>query len=434
MPPPIHAGAAAETALEPTSHSASYCADVTKLLAADSFLGVYGPLLDPEAETAFTTLTSLLANPTRRSFFHRVHLIEEQLGPVGKCWKSDASRAEPRPTQPIVMDAEKAASFIRVFRGDEARRAARWLCFQSSDKLMAVFWQDNREDDLKETYDALCAANLAFRAAELASTIYEVQQDCGAKLLSACSHAAAEQGRPLKYAWDDQSIAVAYLAWAYIKGFRYVTGLGPSDVYAVHFTREQAVDDRSGWATQISSHQLHIFPWGDLLAPHRERVLMMDYSGIILDLRNYTRANLGPYLEVMDKLRPYFDARHSYEARRAFMRAMSATKDFAAHGLMQALPSSTSICERKLLSWTILCWHAADILGAFQVLSHGGLGGLAGLYIEAVMLVASREPTQAVADCIHLLRNRWTLSSAVSKKSDILQLFLKEYGIDRGIW
>jgi len=404
---------------------------VTKLLAADSFLGTYCRE-DPEAESAFITLTSLLTNPTKRSFFNRAHLIEQQLGPVGRCWKFEAASAQPRASQPIAMNRERAWSFARIFRADEAKRAASWLCFQSSNELMRVFWQDNKEDDVKETYDALGAANV--NLLDLHSAIYEAKRDFGLQLQDISCRVAAALEKPLRYAWDDQSLAVAYLAWAYIKGFRYVTGLDPKDIYAVHFTREHAVDTRSGWATQIGSARLRLFPWGELLAPYRDEGLKMQYPGVVLALRAYTRANLEAYLGILDSLRPYFDSRHSHDARRAFSRAMSTTTEFALNGLTQALPSAPPIAERKLLDKAILCWHAVSLISLLQFPADGGLHALPEFYIDIVSLPMSREAKETIADYIHLLKTRWDLRAALSKKREILESFLHLHGIDRGLW
>jgi hypothetical protein len=423
----VQVDAATGTAMGDPNCSA-FCADVTKLLAADSFLGTFG-LQDPEAESAFSTLTSLLANPVETSFFHRAHLLEQQLGPVGKYWKASSRFAEPRASQSIIMDQSKAFSFARIFKGDEALRAVSWLRFQSSDALLRVFWQDNREEDLRQTYVELSAANLTL--SDLRSAVHNAQRDQELHFHHSCMRIAAELEKPLKYVWDDQSIAIAYLAWSYIKGFRYVTGLSPTDVYAVHFTREHAVDPRSSWATQIGSNPFGLFPWGDLIAPHCRPNLGIDYATAVMELRDYSRANLGPYLGALDAQRPYLAARHSHDARHAFRRAMAATKDFAKNGLVRALPSRASGQDFNLMEKATMCWHVVCLLGLVR---GGGLEVLPELYIEVIALTMPHETKAAIVDDIHMLKSRWELHQALSEKADIMESFLHQHGIDRGLW
>ena len=160
----------------------------------------------------------------------------------------------------------------------------------------------------------------------------------------------------------------------------------------------------------------------------------MQYSDIVLALRSYTQANLKPYLEILHSLEPYFDSRHSHDARRAFSRAMSTTTDFAVNGLTQALPSSPPIAEHKFLNRVILCWHAVTAISALQFPTDAGLHALPELYIDIVSLPMLREAKEAAADYIHLLKNRWDLRAALLKKREILQSFLQVYGIDRGLW
>jgi len=105
-----------------------------------------------------------------------------------------ASRAEPRPTHANLMDAEKRHHLSRV-QGRRSRRAARWYVLSIHDKLMAVFWQDNARRS-QGTYDALCAANLAFRAAEWRRPFTRFSKT--AALNSERLLHAAATGRPLK--------------------------------------------------------------------------------------------------------------------------------------------------------------------------------------------------------------------------------------------
>ena len=73
-----------------------FCADVTKLIAADSWLDD-NPIRDPEAATSFCDLTTVMSNPTDMYFHRRAKLKKENLGIVAHKWSSlaDADQALP---------------------------------------------------------------------------------------------------------------------------------------------------------------------------------------------------------------------------------------------------------------------------------------------------------------------------------------------------
>src|SRR5713226_7343883 len=119
-----------------------YCADATKLIAADSWVS-FEPLRDPEAENAFSDLTTILCNSAEIYFFKRQNLEADRLGEVANAWTKAASpnSSSTNSVNEIWMDSELAESFATIFKGSIAKRAVEWVCFQSSiPRLMRVFW------------------------------------------------------------------------------------------------------------------------------------------------------------------------------------------------------------------------------------------------------------------------------------------------------
>jgi hypothetical protein len=276
-----------------------YCADVTKLVAADSLLRMYS-LSDPEAESAFCDLTTVLCNPCDLYFFRRAHLPADHLGPVAKCWlaiaSSDATPGVPAgrpPSNPIVMNGEYANFFTMIFKGPDAMRAVEWVCFQSSiPKLMRVFWSTNDEEDLELSYRAFADPSLTLM--DLRAKIQGLPDRLPLHIVRASNRALAELGYPLLNArWTDETLTIAYLAWHFIKGFRYVNSLDSQHTYAVHFTRQHVFDPRLPWARhQTTSPMRRGFPWGNLLLAMNAQTARLgeDYSEVIASLRAFTRA------------------------------------------------------------------------------------------------------------------------------------------------
>ncbi len=246
------------------------CADVTKLIAGDSWLE--DGLCDPEAREAFSHLTTVMTNPTKTYFFKRANLNDGNLGVVARKWRSSANTDMPvSASRPLIwMDLEKAGWFAESFQGIAAEEAIRWVQFQSSSpKLMAVFWSDNKEkEELAPSYDALISAGA--NLTPLRSAFVKVAGDIRIPIVQESQRALANRGEALERHWTDAELAIAYLSWNYVKAFRYfesIKSAGTSTAYLVHFVRTHILDPHTGLRGPTVDTELDfLFPWGELLA------------------------------------------------------------------------------------------------------------------------------------------------------------------------
>jgi len=416
-----------------------YCADVTKLIAADSFLSTR-PFRDPEAADAFSDLTTVLCNPFDVYFFRRVHLAADYLGPVAKCWietaSADANAAVspgvPSPAS-IVMNDRYADFFATFYKGAYATQAVQFTLFQSSvPELMRVFWSDNYEEDLESSYKSLAGPTRSLMP--LRAAIGNVAPRLN--IVQASNRALAELGhQSLQAQWNDELLAIAYLAWSYIKGFRYVSSLTPQHTYAVHFTRQHVFDPRSPWMRHQAASELKSwFPWGVLLRRMTgdSPQLSEGYGEAVKSLRAFTRAQLPSYESYLGGLKHCFAAPHSYDAKVAFRQAFKRSRDFAIAGLSATqLGINNDLLEEAQRDVRYLNYLIA-VLFAGAGLMGSEWSEVVRLYIETVLLATTLE--DRAARSIALLKSKSRARSVVTSEEKAVRDFLAARAIHKGLY
>jgi hypothetical protein len=324
-----------------------FSTDATKLIAADSRLEPGDFSRDPEATKAFEDVTTVLANGQPTAFFMRTNLEPAELGPVSQAWISLAAEIEPSECTEIPISDAITEAFAKTFTGDMAMRATDWCLFQLSNlRLLRIFWRDNKEQDLLDVGRAFEKAGSV--PDDLRSVAIRRIQDYGLDPVKQCRLALATLpgNHHLSRHWSSESMVVAYLGWAYVKGYRYAATRKDAHNYLFHFVRKTAVSDNSAARIKsVSGHIQQLFPWGILINAFLTRwptsVDATTYRTIIDGIRDYTSQD--PARDIMGYLQEIKDkGESSDEATKKHLRkeAIRASQRHARGGLSQSIPIS----------------------------------------------------------------------------------------------
>jgi hypothetical protein len=408
-----------------------FCADVTKLIAGDSWLSS-SVIRDPESAKAFAELTTVMSNPTDRFFFKRLHLNAQHLGPLATTWIESANATElPTPIQKpstatILMDHEKAKRFKRVFREQLAVLALRWVQFQSLDRrLRRIYWSDNTEEEMIASYEPLIKPHSHLKPIQ--DAFRAITSNSPIPILRQSQEALADLGRTLRRKWTDEELAIAYLAWNYVKAFRYLATISSADqesVYLVHFMRRPAIDYLKNTASCEPAPCL--FPWGDFLQiPDFQRNLSDGYKTCVDDLRVYTRQEFAGFNSKLAQIAPKMNSANAAERRGIFDMAMRLTHEFARDGLTRTSLLHDSGAVHKIEKWIKALIPIACVNALFfgQELLHVALD-----YLELVSLRSDAD--KRVAERLVLWQTRWNIGKSLEQKQDLILRFLRAKGIE----
>jgi hypothetical protein len=408
-----------------------FCADVTKLIAGDSWLSS-SLIRDPESAKAFAELTTVMSNPTDRFFFKRQHLNAQHLGPLANTWIESANVTELPPpiqnpsTTEIWMDPEKAKRFKRVFRKQLAALALRWVQFQSWDRrLMRVYWSDNTEEEMITAYEPLVKPRAHLKP--LQDAFRAITSDSPIPIVRQSQEALADLGRALKRTWTDEELAIAFLAWNYVKAFRYLATITSADqesVYLVHFMRRPAIDYLKNTASCEPAPFL--FPWGDFLQiPDFQENLSDGYKACMDDLRVYTQQEFAGLNSKLAQIAPKMNSPSATERRGVFKVAATLTHEFAREGLMKASFLRDSGDVQRVESW--IRW-LIPLVAASAWLFHQDLLHPALEYLEFISLRSHAD--ERVAESLVLWQTRWEIGKSLEQKKDAVIRFLRAKGIE----
>jgi hypothetical protein len=414
----------------------TFCADVTKLMAADSWLQC-GAERDPEASTAFSELTTALANPVDIYFHKRRFLNASCLGSVAKAWMASANvdhlaqPSAPQPSRPINMNAERARWFAADFRQRLAHEAVRWVRFQASSReLMNAAWSENSEQEYELSYNALIENGVGLRA--LKRAFETLSRKTPFFILDKSNEALTELGKPnLGPSWDDEKLVIAYLAWTYIKGFRYVHTIksaNPSSAYLVHFTRKPAIEHETKFGDEAPEAASHLFPWGELMGiPTFQNILSEDYRGAVDSVRVYTRQELPPYLQEIDALGSQLSSSKARERDAAFRKAENLTREFAFEGLAKTAIWHSGGKSQSLQQAERRLELASLFVTAMLLLSNPSLEGIVGFWLHGLWVKSSLgEP---LTEKVMLWNARREVAQDLKEKRDSMLRYLHQRGI-----
>ena len=282
-----------------------FSADMTKLIAADSFLTPLGNALpwaavtmDPDAPASFEGLCNILTNDSLIAFNRPKHL-PRRMRPIMAAWSNidngliGDGKVQPLQHEPLTQLSAAALCQVMVepfnqyARNPETvRKLIRFAHFQFSDpELMRIFWLNNTEAELQIAAETLRQHDdtiirrfaTAFRRPPVLS-IDAISVD-----------------RLTGKQWTADKFIIAYVFWGFAKGYRSAAALGPHHVYAVHWLREHAM--KAGIEFRTTEEAVYsCFPWGHLLAELvRHPEFQFDNDAVtagILNLRMYTIKDL----------------------------------------------------------------------------------------------------------------------------------------------
>jgi hypothetical protein len=282
------------------SPSKLFSADMTKLIAGDSYLtpiamrAQIDVLSDPTAEESFEVLTTLLANPAML-YFKVPENFPRNPRPLMRLWNKYAVELPPQKpssqTATIHVEgknqyercSDALPSFLDLTKSDSnCHRLIELARFQFSyPHLMEVFWKNNSELELeaaRENLRARLEKLEVFRAAfeENPVSIDEYSENVLVK------------------SWSDFELTISWVFWNFVKGFTYASSLNGKHIYAVHWLREEALKRRNETVAIQDRHEFQkLFPWGPLLLKLSEsKKFRYDedaFTVFIENLRSYTR-------------------------------------------------------------------------------------------------------------------------------------------------
>jgi Fe-S-cluster containining protein len=251
-----------------------FSADMTKLIAADSFLSSfdkpdsYDCAIDPYAPQSFEALCTVLTNDTR-IYFKRPAYFPERPRPIMATWnkvakdlvkRGEVTKLLPQENQPILSLEKRCQIMIGPFAefvslDETSAKLSQWVRFQLSDReLMNIYWQNSTTEELQTAFHIMheycegipATLQTAFKNAILPNKIDE--------------HSADRLNG--KWAPTPDEYAAAYIFWAFVKGYRYAASLTSQHVYAYHWLREKAMKVDIEFKRLDDEYLRRLFPWG----------------------------------------------------------------------------------------------------------------------------------------------------------------------------
>ena len=250
-----------------------FCADMTELIAADSWLNrTEVGHHDPRAEAIFDSVVSTLCCKSAVLYFERPRYLPESPGLLLQRWAKINSDQKERgitldpkalPPQSHLDKEERWSVMSAAF--DEALEKQDGLLnnlvsftqFQmSSPTIMDIFWgldenPNNSVDALRESLQRISGSARQRMCDRLCASTIPLDDRTRQKLDSA------------KIAWADAQ--VAYPFWAFVKGFQYAAKMPDDHIHLLHWLRERAwpAGAQTTEQREQQSRQLaRLFPWG----------------------------------------------------------------------------------------------------------------------------------------------------------------------------
>jgi hypothetical protein len=389
--------------------------DMTKLISADSFMSALGksPTLgapmDPDAPQSFEALCSVLTNDTL-IYFQKPNNFPKNPRPVMAAWNMVAADmiekgkvAKPAPTEPLpsFSVAERCQIMIGPFNkyistAGISDKLCRWARFQFFDpELMVVFWQNNCEEELQTALDTILQ-----HCGQIPTSFQATFKRFPASIDSVSSMYLKERE------WTPEEFTVAYIFWAFVKGYRYAASLKPEHIYAVHWLRERAMKVDVKLRTVDQEYLRRLFPWGHFLSE------LIQYPKFKFDSNSITEAILN--------LREYTIGEH--------YRATDEKKlhQFTRDGLQHCLPK-----ELGAEDWYTRLKKSADIVLPLLALATGeNLPAILSLVINSVDLSIPESAKSRInlkGRQLRLLFYRSTISSLIKRHRKELNNYLNAH-------
>jgi hypothetical protein len=279
-----------------------FSADMTKLIAGDSFttgLGKANAIMDPDAPRSFEVLSTILANDTL-IYFQKPSNFPAHPRPIMAVWNKVAAElieqgklAAPFKRGPLPpISREKRCQIMLTPFNDwikssaVANKLCRWAYFQFSDKeLMSIFWMNNKEEELETAIDCI------FQSGAQISVPFNVTFERYPAVIDKVSSNYLRERE-----WRAEEFTVAYIFWAFVKGYLYAESLTSEHIYAVHWLRRRAMDVDVQLRKVGKEDLPDLFPWGlflsELLQNPKFKFHGDSIAEAILNLRTYTQKDL----------------------------------------------------------------------------------------------------------------------------------------------
>ena len=282
-----------------------FCADMTKLISADSLVTSLGhsltsaaPLRDPEAKQDFEMLVTLISNDTL------IYIKEPEKFPkkptsIMEAWKKVAENCAMTGCVPAARHTEELGPLsnekicermVNPFeyyldQHGACERLVAWARFQLCDpKLSKVFWENNSKGDLK-----MVIAMFENARKKPPDKFYIVVDDGGVNMCDMSAQHFVNSELTL------QQFTFAYAFWAFVKGYKYSSSLTNEHLYVVHWLRELAIETDASRVSIDEECMPDMVPWGllitDLLIKDSKHCDTTAIADGILSLRKFTIEN-----------------------------------------------------------------------------------------------------------------------------------------------
>ena len=249
---------------------------------------------------------------TTRIYFQPPSNFPDKPRPIMAAWKMVAeecdipkpilvpSLAEVKGKEKVFEDGEKwermSGAFAKWTESVQVtHKLVRWARFQLLDpELMKICWGINKSTGKQNnTQEEFRNALIEMRKHNRISPTFKAAFKAAPPFIDAESTKFLPKGK-----WTAEDFNVAYIFWAFVKGYRYSSSLNAEHIYAVHWLRRRAMSVDVKLRSVSRAYPQDLFPWGHFLSEMTQMPIFYlgreDLPESILNLRQFTTKNAPP--------------------------------------------------------------------------------------------------------------------------------------------